>query len=71
MSESPTRVCEACRHWDRLYPDAQIGRCRRHAPQPGRPGTGWPETDNDDWCGEWETSTPLKWLRASRTGQKP
>lgn len=52
--------CDNCAHWrgirDRVR---ETGECRRYAPrQISGVGTGcstkkWPETECDDYCGEW------------------
>jgi hypothetical protein len=51
--------CKTCSLWDPGDP----GICRRYPPQvvpidatAGITLTMWPETDKDDWCGEW-----VKW----------
>ena len=56
--------CETCRFWkligQRESGHYSVGKCRRHAPRPmeqGEPrdqGAWWPDTDSDDWCGEWQ-----------------
>jgi hypothetical protein len=39
-------------------PPMHADECRRHAPVVMTTGilpeTVWPETDEEDWCGEWE-----------------
>jgi hypothetical protein len=56
------RDCYTCRFWKGSSHGE--GECRRHPPQltvvpdgneecPGVK-TAWPETDQEDWCGEWE-----------------
>lgn len=54
-------TCETCAYWH-IYEDQKIlGNCKRNAPKPvewpegldgGGYGTCWPETTDDDWCGE-------------------
>lgn len=55
--------CATCRWWDTLNSLGHSGICRRMPPNGGhwRPtreaeqnwiGANWPETINDDWCGE-------------------
>lgn len=59
--------CGNCRFWQSLDDDITSGLCLCHAPLPvlfqllaesddDRMSTGavWPETDIDNWCGEWE-----------------
>ena len=69
--------CRNCTNWqaldeflDRIDPatnnqNAQLGQCRRYAPQPLAPEAGgsgedsawdarWPRAASDDWCGEWD-----------------
>jgi hypothetical protein len=52
--------CQTCRHWaplDNTRELATFGECHRHAPGPGDPRGGeavWPQTDKDDWCGEYD-----------------
>lgn len=57
--------CDTCRFWSRDEGDGCFGECRRHAPRPWKSETCddfddgptvafWPETANDDWCGEHE-----------------
>ena len=52
--------CKDCRFWDRPAgaPTAK-GLCRRYAPRPGS-RVPWPETDQNDWCGEWQTKEDTK-----------
>ena len=60
-------TCSTCRHWANA-PDESTGGCRRYPPVPhvvptvaeDGPSFGavsvWPETDGDDWCGEWRAN---------------
>jgi hypothetical protein len=53
-----SEACETCRWWVlvQTYPDIPDikadGQCRRHPPHAR---SGFPLTDCDIWCGEWET----------------
>ena len=55
------QTCASCRFWLRFSSD-DSGMCRRRAPSPViLPGfelssaeSTWPQTCDDDWCGEWE-----------------
>ena len=56
-----SKQCESCAYWKRPNekPAAIVGECRRYAPRPSSTGsfasqsfTMWPETRDDDWCGE-------------------
>lgn len=57
-----SRTCENCIYWTRLAADigepAYVGTCRRYAPRPhmktirSKPEPEWPQTVDDDWCGE-------------------
>ncbi len=63
--------CENCRFWKRLPKDEEepgLGDCKRHAPRPIIALSGlrmdeclseiyWPETREEDWCGEWQAIT--------------
>jgi hypothetical protein len=54
--------CDACKFWQEINPI--IGECRRNAPVPSpKPmGAWWPQTEGDDWCGDYwpkPTSVPL------------
>ena len=60
---SPPRPdrCRTCRYWDAgaERQEADVGECRRMPPQAGEVCGGrltglFPETDPDDWCGEWK-----------------
>lgn len=58
MSE---RKCETCEWW--LPLSKATGQCHAHAPKPTLVKQteffiGWPETEAEDFCGEW-TSKPL------------
>ncbi len=51
------RRCDNCKFWHRLTDD--FGDCHRNAPvvtsnkpKDSRLFAMWPETDSDDWCGE-------------------
>lgn len=63
--------CWDCRFWSSDFrddaPDADHsfsrGECRRHAPISGMVGLGrfetlWPQTESDDWCGDFEALKP-------------
>jgi hypothetical protein len=51
-------ACGSCAYWDPLsINEGDLGYCRRHAPLVGKMRnetfqTVWPETFDDDWCGE-------------------
>jgi hypothetical protein len=49
--------CGRCRFWDRLDDDLEdVGLCRRYPPViQGERGHNaeWPETQGEEWCGEW------------------
>lgn len=49
------RACAGCLHWEpaRAGP---LGECRRYAPTAASPV--WPETDQSDWCGDFEPAIP-------------
>ena len=61
-------TCDGCRFWDPEGDRLNLGLCRKNAPSPTsfpahyRPEDGrdiiadvyWPETDPNEWCGEWE-----------------
>ncbi len=54
-------TCKTCLWWIRM--NASEGECHRHAPvpivgmreaeEPDNFGAYWPETGEDDFCGEW------------------
>jgi hypothetical protein len=57
--------CETCRHWMGRLAPAERADCRRHAPAPALRDVParidvdfviplWPQTFDDDWCGEHE-----------------
>lgn len=67
MNHPPHQTCANCLYWDRNDPEFNddLGRCLRRAPLPlaspaNREPEGrfavWPQTDCDDWCGEWAPS---------------
>lgn len=67
MSVRDRPTCETCRFWRRLDGEEVLdgqGECRRHAPSPTLEirddgyGALWPETWDEDWCGEHEPATP-------------
>ena len=45
--------CQSCKYWGGKIARISMGDCRRYAPRPGD-GHGWPRTNPDDWCGEFE-----------------
>lgn len=49
--------CETCRFWDKFIDDR--GECRRKS-KPDPPAHSWPNTYDDDWCGEWRSKEPEK-----------
>lgn len=55
MSEADRATCAVCRWWIRNYwpewADKRYGACRRFPPS-GEGTRMWPETKEDDWCGE-------------------
>jgi hypothetical protein len=67
-------VCEvAILAGDRDPDQPGVGECRRHAPPPKvsyetdedvRSAVIWPDTEGDDWCGEWKerADTPPRCL---------
>jgi hypothetical protein len=44
-------ICKTCKYWERIAPDVDTGRCRRH------PRTDsvrlYNHTTSVSWCGEW------------------
>ncbi len=63
--------CETCRFWDGSSPDATgWGMCRRNPPTHvsheildggGIANVGfWPDTEDDDWCGEFQEKIELR-----------
>ena len=65
-------ACRTCRYWRVLEESAVVGdtdqperirregQCRRSFPHPkgGRyPRSLWPQTSEDDWCGEWKSGS--------------
>lgn len=61
------QLCKTCRFWDGRF----SGICRKYPPKViivdverkdtkvyHQKQTLWPDTDEDDWCGEWEAKTP-------------
>ncbi len=65
MAEREDR-CERCRFWEEFQDSDGWGHCHRYAPRPvvdplRRDEEGhaymvayWPETDADEWCGEFQ-----------------
>ncbi len=61
--------CDTCRWWERtVFGDTHLscGTCRRRSPrfrsQDESDDGHWPDTNDSDWCGEWqatETATVL------------
>lgn len=63
-------ACSTCRFWHTDEPDDEEGICRRNPPHVAggsfgftnqlfgliwrSSGTEWPETNKDDWCGEYQ-----------------
>lgn len=48
--------CENCRFWKRYFAEDSDGICRIRRPLiDDRGNTIWPETREDDWCGEFES----------------
>ena len=54
-----TATCEFCRFWLLMFPDQEIGECRRHAPPAYHRApsetlrdAAWPLTCSEEWCGE-------------------
>ena len=50
-------TCKTCPYWERYAPDAaghphSWGQCLRHPPQVIPQMSCWPETTEDEWCGE-------------------
>lgn len=47
-------TCATCRFWDRNNTFNTIGQCRRRAPSQAWSGDAyvWPDTQDEDWCGE-------------------
>jgi len=67
MPDQPQR-CETCRFFEAIYQDHSLGLCRRYppypeglvAPGPPRPDKSlgfWPETEPDEWCGEYQPTS--------------
>lgn len=52
MSEG---TCKACVFWD-AHAWGTHGFCRSRPPvvNPMNGGTMWPETTDEEWCGEWD-----------------
>ena len=47
-------TCFNCKYWKKINPENVIygsGRCRRYPPERDK---GFPITEIDDWCGEYE-----------------
>lgn len=56
---SKDKRCKRCLYWviPEDKPEAIQGECRRHAPRPAKPFDPlfiWPETNENDWCGEFK-----------------
>lgn len=59
-------LCETCRYWDPPDPPEGApalslpwaGSCHRHAPSPSAQEVYFPNTQADDWCGEWAEGAP-------------
>ena len=61
--------CDTCKYWERHHAQfssvVDKGTCRRHAPRAALIldteasvlDATWPETHDDEWCGEWEAAT--------------
>ena len=73
-----TESCETCRFWDNWSGEGN-GWCRRNAPHAARyhevvtfeddgagvdpSTTSWPDTQSDDWCGEYQPAKPdVVWI---------
>jgi hypothetical protein len=64
-----SNACALCQFWHEMVGD-ETGQCRRYAPRPAMfaalPNTGgegeveavWPQTNAEDWCGEFVDVTP-------------
>ena len=52
------RRCDQCVVWNQYPKKPGAGECRRYAPRPSIVNVeaivNWPETNAEDWCGEWE-----------------
>ena len=50
--------CEQCKFWDRT--GSRFGNCRRYAPRAAMTREHhivvWPQTQQTDWCGDFEPS---------------
>lgn len=65
------KQCDNCKYWISNKGEKKIGICRRYSPEMGFDGFGlltvlyisrdrkgmWPETEYDDWCGEYDSET--------------
>lgn len=63
MRDNPTyRRCETCLWFIKdAVAHGIIGRCRRHAPLLSEQiGSGYPMTNNLDWCGDHKLGDPEK-----------
>jgi hypothetical protein len=67
MSERKER-CDKCAFWERFHDTTDIGRCRRYAPRENQ--VGWPETAENDWCGDFRYPSPEAY-RADYPWPKP
>ena len=59
-------TCEKCIFWMKYSNRKHLGQCRKYTPElfypssgsffwfSGEQKTGWPETKDDQWCGEFE-----------------
>ncbi|SDQ99450.1 hypothetical protein SAMN05519103_00340 [Rhizobiales bacterium GAS113] len=75
--------CVTCRFFSQHVGDAEYGLCRRRAPQPvgiihdepiaKKLFSLWPETEYDQWCGDFEPRrlATKKGYRALRAAPKP
>ena len=70
--------CSDCRYWIQFPKDFQIGKCRRHAPQPEHAGPGksdimtrWPLTYEHNWCGEYIAKSSAQTSGCEVSWQRP
>lgn len=60
-------TCKTCRWWDPYQNNPKGGLCRVRSPQHyPEVGSGWPSSNQDDWCGSYKETDSLSLARKAK-----